>query len=101
MLAEALQLDGHVVDTAPNGAVALELLGRRRYDVVITDSATDSTSASRSRASRARYEACSWPRRSGACLRRSRGVASGRAGTATRPLAPRGFFLLKLALGTP
>jgi CheY-like chemotaxis protein len=30
-------LDGHRVDTAPNGTTALEKLRQRRYDVVLTD----------------------------------------------------------------
>jgi PAS domain S-box-containing protein len=37
VLAEVLAADGHRVDTAPNGVVALERLRDRQYDVVITD----------------------------------------------------------------
>ena len=36
-LAEALELDGHEVETAPDGVTALELASRRAFDVVITD----------------------------------------------------------------
>jgi two-component system NtrC family sensor kinase len=37
VIAEALQRDGHTADVATNGALALEMLGRRAYDVVISD----------------------------------------------------------------
>ncbi len=37
LLGSILQMDGHHVDTASNGAEALERIGRARYDVVITD----------------------------------------------------------------
>src|SRR5256886_2328401 len=38
ILAEALTRDGYTVDTAPNGAVALEKLGAQTYDLIISDS---------------------------------------------------------------
>src|SRR2546422_2180425 len=38
ILAEALTRDGYAVDTAPNGAVALEKLGAQTYDLIISDS---------------------------------------------------------------
>ena len=37
VIAEALQRDGHSADVATNGAMALEMLGRRVYDVVVSD----------------------------------------------------------------
>jgi len=37
LLAEMLALDGHHVDTAPNGAVALQKLREQRYDVIVSD----------------------------------------------------------------
>ena len=37
LLSGILQMDGHHVDTAGNGREALERIGRRRYDMVITD----------------------------------------------------------------
>ncbi len=37
VIAEALQRDGHTADVATNGAMALEMLGRRAYDVVVCD----------------------------------------------------------------
>ncbi|HEV8438138.1 MAG TPA: ATP-binding protein [Methylomirabilota bacterium] len=37
MVAEALQLDGHAVETAENGAAALIMLERADYDLVLTD----------------------------------------------------------------
>ncbi len=37
LLGSLLEMDGHHVDTARNGEEALERIGRRRYDVVITD----------------------------------------------------------------
>ena len=37
LLGSILQLDGHQVDTARNGIEALERIGRKQYDVVITD----------------------------------------------------------------
>jgi CheY-like chemotaxis protein len=37
LLGSILELDGHQVETARNGVEALDLLGRRQYDVVITD----------------------------------------------------------------
>src|SRR5262249_53088689 len=37
-LADALQLDGHDTAIAPNGAVALDMLGARAFDVVVSDS---------------------------------------------------------------
>ena len=36
-LSEFLRLEGYVVDTAPDGAAALDLLASNRYNVVITD----------------------------------------------------------------
>ena len=38
LLAEALSRDGYQVDTAANGAVALERLAARKYDLIISDS---------------------------------------------------------------
>jgi signal transduction histidine kinase len=38
LLAETLARDGHKVDTAPNGAVALRMLGARDYDLIVSDS---------------------------------------------------------------
>jgi signal transduction histidine kinase len=37
VIAEALQRDGHTVDVVTNGAAALEMLGRRAYDGVVSD----------------------------------------------------------------
>ena len=37
MLAEMLSADGHEVETAPNGAIALEKLRARVYDLVLSD----------------------------------------------------------------
>jgi two-component system NtrC family sensor kinase len=37
LLGSILQMDGHRVDTARNGREALDYIGRRRYDLVITD----------------------------------------------------------------
>jgi signal transduction histidine kinase len=37
VIAEALQRDGHTVDIVTNGAAALEMLGRRTYDGVLSD----------------------------------------------------------------
>jgi two-component system, sensor histidine kinase and response regulator len=37
MLAEALALDGHRTEIATNGAIALERLGQRPYDLVVSD----------------------------------------------------------------
>jgi len=37
MLAEMIQRDGHRVDTAANGREALEMLERRTYDLVVSD----------------------------------------------------------------
>jgi len=37
LLGSILEMDGHRVDTARNGRDALERIGRRRYDMVITD----------------------------------------------------------------
>jgi signal transduction histidine kinase len=37
IIAEALAEDRHAVDVATNGAAALEMLGQRRYDVVVSD----------------------------------------------------------------
>jgi PAS domain S-box-containing protein len=37
VLADILAADGHEVDTAPDGAAALEKLGRRPYDLVLSD----------------------------------------------------------------
>ena len=37
LLAEALRMDGHEVDTAANGAVALTMLDKRTYDLVLSD----------------------------------------------------------------
>jgi two-component system NtrC family sensor kinase len=38
LLAEALARDGHKVDLAANGAVALRMLGARYYDLIVSDS---------------------------------------------------------------
>ena len=38
LLAEALARDGHKVDLAANGAVALRMLGVREYDLIVSDS---------------------------------------------------------------
>lgn len=37
LLAETLGADGHQVDTAANGLVALEQLDRRSYDLILSD----------------------------------------------------------------
>ena len=37
LLADLLQADGHEVETAPNGEIALEMLGRRSYDAILSD----------------------------------------------------------------
>ncbi|HET9314270.1 MAG TPA: response regulator [Vicinamibacteria bacterium] len=37
LLADLLQADGHEVETAANGAVALEMLARRPYDAILSD----------------------------------------------------------------
>jgi CheY-like chemotaxis protein len=37
LVADLLAGDGHRVDTAPNGRVALEKLGRRAYDMILSD----------------------------------------------------------------
>jgi PAS domain S-box-containing protein len=37
VLAEMLAADGHQVETAPDGAVALEKLGQRTYDLILSD----------------------------------------------------------------
>ena len=37
ILAELLAVDHHEVDTAKNGVLALELIGRQRYDLVVSD----------------------------------------------------------------
>lgn len=37
VISEALERDGHHADVAPNGAVALEMLGRRAYDLILSD----------------------------------------------------------------
>jgi len=37
VIAEAIAQDGHQVDVATNGAMALEMLGQRRYEIVISD----------------------------------------------------------------
>jgi len=37
LLAEALHMDGHEVDTAANGAVALTMLDKQTYDLVLSD----------------------------------------------------------------
>jgi len=37
VVAEALRLEGYVVDTAPDGASALRYLGKRSADLVLTD----------------------------------------------------------------
>jgi PAS domain S-box-containing protein len=37
MLADVLKTYGHEVDTAPNGVVALETLGSRSYDLILSD----------------------------------------------------------------
>jgi signal transduction histidine kinase len=37
VIAEAITQDGHQVDVATNGAMALEMLGQRRYEIVISD----------------------------------------------------------------
>ncbi|MBI2555721.1 MAG: response regulator [Candidatus Rokubacteria bacterium] len=38
LLAEMLSLDGHEVETASNGALALEKLRKGRYDLIVSDS---------------------------------------------------------------
>jgi signal transduction histidine kinase/ActR/RegA family two-component response regulator len=37
VIAEALQRDGHTAEVATNGAAALDMLGQRAYDLVISD----------------------------------------------------------------
>jgi len=37
VIAEALRRDGHTADVASNGAMALDMLGRRAYDIVVSD----------------------------------------------------------------
>jgi two-component system NtrC family sensor kinase len=37
LMADVLTGDGYDVDTAPNGLAALELIGRRVYDLVLSD----------------------------------------------------------------
>ena len=37
LLADLLQADGHQVETAVNGEVALEMLGRQAYDAILSD----------------------------------------------------------------
>ena len=37
VIAEALERDGHHADVATNGAMALTMLGQRRYDLVLSD----------------------------------------------------------------
>jgi DNA-binding response OmpR family regulator len=37
LITDMLRLDGHDVDTAPNGVAALEKVKRRRYDLVLSD----------------------------------------------------------------
>jgi CheY-like chemotaxis protein len=37
MIAEALARDGHTTEVATNGAMALDMLGRRAYDLVVSD----------------------------------------------------------------
>jgi DNA-binding response OmpR family regulator len=37
LIVDMLNLDGHDVDTAPNGIAALNKVQRRRYDLILTD----------------------------------------------------------------
>ena len=37
LIIDMLSLDGHDVDTAPNGIAALNKVQRRRYDLILTD----------------------------------------------------------------
>jgi len=37
LIVDMLSLDGHDVDTAPNGIAALNRVQRRRYDLILTD----------------------------------------------------------------
>jgi len=37
LIVDMLNLDGHDVDTAPNGIAALNRVQRRRYDLILTD----------------------------------------------------------------
>ena len=37
LIIDMLSLDGHDVDTAPNGLAALNRIQRRRYDLILTD----------------------------------------------------------------
>jgi two-component system NtrC family sensor kinase len=37
LIIDMLSLDGYDVDTAPNGIAALEKIGGRRYDLILTD----------------------------------------------------------------
>ena len=37
LIIDVLSLDGHGVDTAPNGIAALEKIEGRRYDLILTD----------------------------------------------------------------
>ena len=37
LITDMLRLDGHDVDTAPNGLAALEKVRRRRYDLILSD----------------------------------------------------------------
>jgi len=37
ILVELLEVDHHKVDTARNGALALEMIGRQRYDLIVSD----------------------------------------------------------------
>ena len=37
LLTDMLRLDGHDIDTAPNGIVALQKVQRRRYDLILSD----------------------------------------------------------------
>ena len=37
LITDMLRLDGHDVDTAPNGIAALQKVQRRRYDLILSD----------------------------------------------------------------
>src|SRR5260370_24386272 len=37
LIVDMLSLDGHDVDTAPNGIASLNRVQRRRYDLILTD----------------------------------------------------------------
>lgn len=37
IVVEVMELDGHEVETAPNGLLALDMIKTRRYDLIISD----------------------------------------------------------------